>query len=137
MQFYVNRLPIRFGDQGILVQQLGHEPSVVANWMGAAKAFEHLGSYYALGDELADASHPPKYLNPLDLPDQVMPYLLNAIQQLLAVQMEVQWSQGELWVMAGETCRASIRLELDLAGKCYWAVISGASQQDNMDEVEA
>jgi hypothetical protein len=131
MDVFTNRLPIKFGDKGILLQKLGyHSVHASAN----VQAFEHGGAWYALSSSGLVPEAEIAWLNPVDLPDQVFPYLLDQLAGFLASQGQVQRLEQELRFCDAEGNWIAISVELDIVSRCYWVTVAATAADDGYDE---
>jgi hypothetical protein len=129
MPVYTNRLPIHFGEGGILLYELGFERSAVPTSMGGKSPFEHCGVWYAIAPHNPLPEYKLRPSDPVDLPGVVLPYLMDRVCALLSRSGKVGQTASGVEYVDGKGAVFILRIDLDLSRRTYFLRITSSLGQ--------
>lgn len=136
MNYYTNRLSIRFGNLGISIVNLGYSPPENLP-PDSPPAFERNGIWYAIAEGVASSvDGMVETLDPMDIPGQVIPCLETALMEVLADKGKTsRTEEGILFVPDGldHKIATHLRIGVNTAQRMYALVISPQTAKDGFD----
>jgi hypothetical protein len=123
MTVYTNRLPIHFDKTSILLYEFGDARGVVPALANGRGAFEQGGTWYAIAPLRPQAGLRTKWMNPLDFPDVVVPYLVDRLRALLSGLGIVTVSGPGLQFTDAQGNGWSMQVEVDWVQQVYCLVV--------------